>query len=208
MTGAPLVTAMDLACARGQVPLLSGVSFSVEPGEALILRGPNGIGKTTLLRCLAGLQPLLSGNLTCPEDDLAYAGHADGVKAMLTVAENLRFWAEIFGGGEIETALDQMNLSGLRDRFAQNLSAGQRRRLGLARLLLAGRRIWLLDEPTVSLDQQTVGLFETLLARHLSGGGAAIIATHIEISVKCRVLDLAPFKVQPMVLDETSEAFL
>ena len=188
----------DLAVARGGLPVLESLSFSVRPGEALILRGPNGIGKTTLLRTIAGLQPPLAGAMNLPAEAIAYAGHADGLKATLSVTENLLFWAAVYGTGAIEPALDRMNLTGLRDRAAMSLSAGQKRRLGLARLLVTGRPVWVLDEPTVSLDAASVALFGEAVRGHLAGGGMAVMATHIDLGLpEARVLDLASYKARP-----------
>ncbi|NNE54010.1 MAG: ATP-binding cassette domain-containing protein, partial [Sulfitobacter sp.] len=110
--------ARDLTLARGGLPVLTGLSFRVEPGEALILRGPNGSGKTTLLRTIAGLQRPLEGRIEGAEDRIAYAAHADGLKAMLTVTENLRFWAEVFGKSDITVALDAYRLHPLAHRMA------------------------------------------------------------------------------------------
>ncbi len=185
----------DLACARGGLPLIEGLSFAVVSGEALVVRGPNGCGKTTLLRTLAGLQPPLRGTISCPPEQMAYGAHADGLKATLTVAENLTFWSAIHGQGGIGAALAAMNLTDLADRQAQHLSAGQKRRLGLARLLVTGRWLWVLDEPTVSLDTASVALFAAVVRAHLATGGAALLATHIDLGLaEARVLDLAPFK--------------
>jgi len=185
----------DLACARGGLPLIEGLSFAVASGEALVLRGPNGSGKTTLLRTLAGLQPALKGEITCPPEAMAYAAHADGLKSTLTVAENLTFWAAIHGQAGIGAALTAMNLTDLAGRQAQHLSAGQKRRLGLARLLVTRRWLWVLDEPTVSLDADSVALFAGVVRRHLAAGGAALLATHIDLGLpEARVLDLTPYR--------------
>ncbi|WP_417601352.1 heme ABC exporter ATP-binding protein CcmA [Pararhodobacter oceanensis] len=187
----------DLAVARGGIPLLEGVSFTLNTGEALVLRGPNGCGKTTLLRAIAGLQPALQGQITCPQDQIAYAAHADGIKATLTVAENLQFWAAIHGHRGIDAALQSLNLADLADRPAQNLSAGQKRRLGLARLLVTKRWLWVLDEPTVSLDTASVSLFAEVIRAHLTQGGAALIATHIDLGLaEAARLDLTPYKAK------------
>jgi heme exporter protein A len=187
----------NLTCARGGVPVLAGVSFSVPAGAALVLHGPNGLGKTTLLRTIAGLQPIISGRVSLPPESLAYSAHADGVKAMLTVAENLSFWAAVHGArGGITAALQAMNLQGLADRPAAQLSAGQRRRLGLARLLVTGRKVWLLDEPTISLDAASVTLFGDVIAAHLLDGGIAVLASHVDLGLDATVLDLQPYKAR------------
>jgi heme exporter protein A len=199
----------DMAVARGGVPVLSGVSFEIAPGAALILRGPNGAGKTTLLRTIAGLQPALSGQIDGADETIAYAGHADGLKAMLSVAENLMFWAQVFGNRDIEPALAAYQLDPLRDRLAGTLSAGQKRRLGLARLMVTGRPIWVLDEPTVSLDADAVGLFAAAVTAHLGAGGMALIATHIDLGLNADTFDVAPYRAKPdMRSGASDEAFL
>ncbi|GAB1480963.1 heme ABC exporter ATP-binding protein CcmA [Paracoccaceae bacterium] len=203
-----LLSVTDLAVARADVPVLEGVGFALAPGEALVLRGPNGIGKTTLLRTVAGLQPVLAGRITAAPEAMAYAAHADGVKAVLTVAENLGFWAGVFGQDRVDAALDGMNLRALAERRAANLSAGQKRRLGLARLLVTGRPVWVMDEPTVSLDAASVALFAQAVAAHLAAGGAALIATHIDLGLAAaRVLDLTPFKARPAAAGGPRGAF-
>ncbi|MBV0912896.1 heme ABC exporter ATP-binding protein CcmA [Anianabacter salinae] len=208
-----MLTVHDLTCTRGGLPVLSGVSFTLAAGEALVLRGPNGSGKTTLLRTIAGLQPPLTGRIDAPEGGIAYGAHADGLKATLSVAENLAFWAGIYGTGDIAPALDAFDLGALQTRAAGALSAGQKRRLGLARLLVTGRPVWALDEPTVSLDTASVGLFAAAVRAHLDGGGAAIIATHIDLGLDARVLDVTPFRSAARAdaggdFDDFDEAFL
>lgn len=186
----------NLAVARGGVALLQGVSFAVDAGQALVLRGPNGSGKTTLLRTIAGLQPALDGTIEAPSDSMAYGAHSDGLKAMLSVSENLEFWADMYGTGPIDAALQAFDMTALRDRLAQNLSAGQKRRLGLARLLVMDRPIWVLDEPTVSLDVQSVGLFAAAVDAHLGQGGIALMATHIDLGIQTQTLEMSPFKAR------------
>ncbi|MDZ7709818.1 MAG: heme ABC exporter ATP-binding protein CcmA [Roseovarius sp.] len=199
----------DMGVARGGVPVLEGVSLALGPGEALILRGPNGIGKTTLLRCIAGLQPPLAGHVEAAPESLVYAGHADGIKSALTVEENLAFWAQVFGTTDISQAIDTFALGPLATRPAGALSAGQKRRLGLARLLVTGRAVWLLDEPTVSLDVEAVAMFAGAVRGHLASGGAALIATHIDLGLsEARILDLAPYRAAPLAADDFDGVFL
>lgn len=198
--------ARNLSCRRGDLRVLSGLSFLLGPGQALILRGPNGSGKTTLLRTLAGLARPEAGEVIAPEDSIAYAGHADGLKGQLTVAENLTFWADVFGHSGIDNAMDTFDLRPLASRQAQNLSAGQKRRLGLARMLVTGRAIWLMDEPTVSLDRANVKVFAGMIEAHLAGGGIAVLATHIDLGLQSATeFDIAPFRACP---DDTSNPFL
>ncbi len=193
-----LLAVENLTVSRGGLAVLERVGFSLAPGRVLVLRGPNGIGKTTLLRTLAGLQPALAGTISMPPEAMAYAAHADGLKATLSVRENLEFWAAIYATRTVDTAIDEMNLRALEHRAAMSLSAGQKRRLGLARLLVTGRPVWVLDEPTVSLDAASVALFAAAVRAHLTQGGAALMATHIDLGLdEADVLDLAPFKARP-----------
>lgn len=198
----------DLSVARAGVPLLDGVSFDLLPAEALVIRGPNGAGKTTLLRTLAGLQPSVSGQIEGAEETIAYAGHLDGLKPTLTVSENLWFWASVFGCADIGDALAAYELAQLQDRAAGTLSAGQKRRLGLSRLLVTGRPIWVLDEPTVSLDSTAVEMFAAAVRSHLANGGSALIATHIELGLKAKVLDVTPLRASATAVAGFDEGFL
>ena len=189
----------NLTLARGGIPVLTGLSFELAPGSALIVRGPNGAGKTTLLRTIAGLQSALTGQITGAVDQIAYAGHADGLKAMLSVTENLKFWAAVIAYA----------LRPLADRLAGTLSAGQKRRLGLARLLVTGRPIWILDEPTVSLDTAATAMFADAVRAHLAQGGSALIATHIDLELEAEVLDVATYRATTTTRAGASdEAFL
>ncbi|MFU8864214.1 MAG: heme ABC exporter ATP-binding protein CcmA [Rhodobacterales bacterium] len=198
-----------LSVARGGIPVLEGLDFVVRAGEALILRGPNGVGKTTVLRTVAGLQPPLAGKIGLDREAMAYAGHADGIKTTLTVRENLEFWADVFGTGDIEAALAAFDLIPLAERAAGALSAGQKRRLGLARMVVTGRLVWVLDEPTVSLDAGAVALFAQAVRAHLAGGGMALMATHIDLGLtEARVLDVAPYRAKAPAHDDFDGSFL
>lgn len=196
-----------LACARGGVVLLEGLSFEVSAGAALILKGPNGVGKTTLLRTLAGLQPPAAGHIAGVDERAAYASHADGVKLALSVEENLAFWADVYARPVSEDVYRQFELCDLRARPVATLSAGQRRRVGLARLAVIGRDLLFLDEPTVSLDAASVRRFADWMRGHLAAGGSAVIATHIDLGLDAPEMDLAPF-VASSGAAGSDEAFL
>lgn len=183
----------NLGCLRGGRRILADVSLQLSAGQGIALQGPNGVGKSTLIRALCGLIPH-SGHAQLGEyrlgsdgwlDQIAYAGHQDAIKSALSVSENLRFWAALYDG-DAAAALDRFDLSKIADRPAGLCSAGQKRRLGLARLILAQRPLWLLDEPTVSLDTTHTALFAEVLSQHLTQGGLAIVATHIDLGLPLR----------------------
>jgi len=189
----------NLSVARGGITLLCGVGFALNAGQIFVLRGANGLGKTSLLRCIAGLQNPVEGQITAPET-VAYSGHADGLKGQMTVLENLAFWSSVYHGPSPEVALDAYDLHALADRPAANLSAGQKRRLGLARMQVSGCALWVMDEPTVSLDADNVALFRAALDRHVQSGGAAVITSHIDLAIaSARLLDLTRFKARGLM---------
>ena len=190
--------AENLVQRRGVRTVIDNLSFAVQGGEALVLTGPNGAGKTTLLRSLAGFLRPAAGRVRLEGGDgdreigeqSHFVGHLNGIKASLTVAENLGFWAaylEIDGAGEgmarAAAALERFGLGSLAAIPAGYLSAGQKRRLALSRLLVATRPIWLLDEPTASLDAASAALLTTAIDEHIAGGGIAIIATHLSLGL-------------------------
>jgi heme exporter protein A len=170
---------MGLAAFRGEKLVFRDIDFSVPAGGALLLTGPNGSGKSTLLRVLAGLLRPAAGEVRW-DGHVAYVGHQDAVKPALTAAENLRFAAAV-GGGDVSAALDAVGLQELVDLPARMLSAGQRRRLALARLLLTDAGLWLLDEPTLGLDAPSVERFATMLAAHRARDGIVVAATHLPL---------------------------
>lgn len=182
----------ELCAKRGGRILFAGLSFTAESGRALLVTGPNGAGKTTLLRTLAGFLRPMAGRVLLDGgaadagigEQCHYVGHANAVKPSLTVAENAAFWSSFLGGAadRLDAALDAFGLVPLRDIPAGYLSAGQRRRAGLVRLALAERPVWLLDEPTASLDEAAQRVLAGAVNQHLSGGGLVIAATHLPLA--------------------------
>ena len=202
----PLLRAEGLACVRGGRLVFEGVSFALAPGEALLLSGPNGAGKSSLLRLLAGFLAPGAGALwwdgrpalADPAEHRArlhLVGHSNAIKGALTVRENLRFAVAIAGAPitRIGDALERFELVQLGDLPAAYLSAGQQRRLALARLLAAARPLWLLDEPDAGLDAANRAHLTRAVAAHRADGGIAVIATHRDLGLDApQVLELAP----------------
>ena len=194
-TEIPNFSGESLHCIRGERTVFAGLDFSASSGSALILQGPNGSGKSSLLRLMAGLLRPASGSLfrdgLTIEDDpeyhrssLHYVGHYDAIKPVLTVSENLSFWAGVRGETKsVGAALERFGLSPLADMAARLLSAGQRRRLNLARIAASPAPLWLLDEPAVGLDDDSVDRLQVGLGAHRDAGGIAVIATHSDLSV-------------------------
>jgi heme exporter protein A len=191
------LVAETLTIERGGGVIVSGVSFAVAPGEALILTGANGAGKTTLLRALAGFLPVAGGSIRLEQGDVEKSlaeqthavGHANAVKAHLTVGENVMFWSRFLGGeagsrDRVTAALEAFALADLEDFPASYLSAGQKRRLGLTRLLAAHRPVWLLDEPTVSLDTASTARLAKAVNAHTASGGIVVAATHLPLGLE------------------------
>jgi heme exporter protein A len=156
------------------------VSFSLEAGELLLVTGANGCGKTTLIRVLAGILHPNSGRLENGFDGLAYVGHYLGIKDDLSVLENLRFMRDFHGGSSTDPGqvTRRLGLRRVQEQLARTLSAGQRKRCALGRLLLGNAQLWLLDEPYSNLDDEGVTVVDGLLAEHMAQGGACVVATH------------------------------
>jgi len=191
------LSATGLTCIRGMRVVFRNAGFELRAGEALAVVGPNGSGKSSLLRLVAGLLPAAGGrielaggegDLTLPEQ-AHFQGHLDPLKPSLTVAENLAFWVAYLGGGPAPAeALGRTGLGGLAGLPAAYLSAGQRRRLSLARLVAVWRPVWLLDEPTSALDAAGQGMLAELMRDHLARGGMILAATHGPLGIEAREL--------------------
>ena len=195
---------------RGDRAVFSGLDFALGAGEVLLLTGPNGSGKSSLLRMMAGLLPPVSGAVEWEGANIAedreshaarlhYVGHLDAVKLALTVTENLRFWAALRPDGKgIGSALEQFEIAALADLPARFLSAGQRRRLALARIAVSKAPLWLLDEPTVALDTEGVAVVHAAIGSHRAEGGSCVVSTNAPLDLPdAKSLDMGSRGVDP-----------
>lgn len=193
---APILAASGLTLERGGRVLLTGITLSAAPGEALVIHGPNGSGKTTLLRALAALVRPAEGVVSCAAPDrVAFLGHADALKPSETVGEALAFWARLHGSDprRVDEALTSFAIGHLERRSCARLSAGQRRRVALARVMLTGRPLWLLDEPAAPLDTKGRALLARAVEHHCAAGGAVVAATHVDLGWRdAKMLELGP----------------
>lgn len=191
----------DVGCARGGVLVVGGVSFDLSAGEAMLLYGANGAGKSSLLGTISGRIPLSEGEISWhyggeeisrrdASANVAMLAHDGAVKPGLSVAENLRFWCRIYDKPKsaIGPLLDEVKIGELAQRRVGTLSAGQKRRLSFARILLSGRAVWLLDEPTASIDEAGKGDISAMIGSHCKRGGLALIATHEALDMPHRSL--------------------
>ena len=177
-----LLKISELGCRRDGRELFDHLVFSVAPGDCVELLGPNGSGKSTLLRCIAGLYLDFSGVIESTPS--LYWGHKLGVSHLLTARENLNWYAGIAGGDhDVGAALGRVGMAGYEDVACRNMSAGQQRRVALARMLLGARKLWLLDEPLTALDAQGQELVRELMSEHLAAGGGVVCATHQRVGV-------------------------
>lgn len=185
-----LLKVADLACQRDGRELFAALAFEVNEGECLEVRGPNGSGKSTLLRCVAGLFADFSG--TVDAGRYLYLGHKLGLNGLLTAEQNLRWYQGLVGAtGSVSEALASVGMAGYERVSCQNMSAGQQRRIGLARMLIAQAPLWLLDEPLTALDSAGHELIATLIEAHLGQRGAVLCATHQDLLVAgSRTLEL------------------
>ena len=208
----------NLTCFRGERVVFGGLSFAVEAGQALVLRGPNGSGKSSLLRMMAGLLQPFTGAVQWHDGPIGdepdqhhsrlhYVGHADAVKPVLTVSENIGFWAALrTTSPNVSAALSAFGISGLADVPGRFLSAGQKRRVNLARILAAPATLWLLDEPATALDANAITALQSAIAQHRADGGMVIASTHQDLNLaNASYLELGQFQADDFAEEEDDD---
>lgn len=205
-----MLSTKNLTCLRGNRLIFEGVTLALEPGDGLLLTGPNGSGKSSLLRVLAGLLEPFDGALfingrnpyedrSITRDKVVYIGHSDPIKRTLTVQESMMFWAGLSEAAakkraQIPEILERLNIAHLANAMGGVLSSGQKRRVSLARLMMSGASLWLIDEPTVGLDINSVTRIEDIVSQHRATGGAVILSTHVAFSLPGgKTLDMGDF---------------
>lgn len=213
---APVFTGRGLTCIRGERVVFAGLDFTLSPGEALLLLGPNGSGKSSFLRLLAGLIRPAAGELAWDGEPVRadreahgarsrYVGHLDAVKPVLSVAENVAFWVRTWNpeerdvAGAVQRGLERFSMDRLADVPGKMLSAGQKRRTNLARLIAAPAQLWLLDEPTTALDKASIKVLEEAVAEHRAAGGMVALSTHTDIALpEARTFHMDQFSVDSL----------
>ncbi len=193
----PLLELRDVSCERDEAPLFEPISLTLRAGDIVQLEGANGVGKTSLLRCIGGLSSRWCGDMLWRGNPLSrcraeftagtiYLGHAIGLKAALSARENLQWWTGLRGidaRADIDAALERVGLCGYENSACYQLSAGQQRRVGLARLFLADAQLWILDEPFTAIDRAGVAELEQWIAAHAAAGGAVLLTSHQPLSL-------------------------
>lgn len=192
------VKGSGLNCLRKGQKILANLTFNASEGQFLAFTGYNGVGKTTLLKVLAGMGEFTEGTLSIPLDYCIYLGHENGIKSELTVEENIRFWMRLYGKSTSSKYMSILGVNNILNRQLRHISSGQRRRVALASAILTGQKIWILDEPTTGLDEGSIAEFSNLADSHCKSGGIVIVTTHLPLkSWICSYLDLSKYSCRP-----------
>ena len=217
LSNRPLLELRNVSCERDDAPLFEPVSLALNAGDIVQLEGANGVGKTTLLRCIGGLSSRWCGDMLWRGEPLSrqrvefaaatiFLGHAMGLKAALSARENLQWWTGLRGidvRAAVDSALERVGLAGYEDSPCYQLSAGQQRRVGLARLFLADAAVWILDEPFTAIDRRGAAELEQWIAAHAAAGGAVLLTSHQPLSLP----QVRPIALIPAAIDDTALDF-